>query len=312
MARLWQARVVLISCCAIITYILVCKYQPGKETGGKRSEPRRLDSAPADSGSRGFLGHPPHSRPLGHQGALRHDAPGKQVGSSGVGGSFIKQILPVYGFGIFLYVLYILLKVANRKNLPVPNKLQNSEGNAQRKITDRQLEELEWKLTETEAALCSLTSKLSPLADRIGGSALEQQEMVVEHLRQLRTVVNGTRVVSEGDDLDQVAQESLQDEFKGDAAESDKPLMEQCEDGNVSAYDCALDQNGSSGHDDGCLMPQGFCVGEGWFEDGKVCNCGGDVGNEDREEQGNGVAHWDACKCTKSLLRKRVVPTNEV
>ena len=97
-----------------------------------------------------------------------------------------------------------------------------------------------------------------------------------------------------------------------DAAESAKPLMEQCEDGNVSAYDCALDQNVSSGHDDGCLMPQGFCVGEGWFEDGKVCNCGGDVGNEEREEQGNGVAHWDACERTKSLLRKRVVPTNEV
>ena len=52
-------------------------------------------------------------------------------------------------------------------------------------------------------------------ACRIGGSAVEQQEIVVEHLRQLRTVVNGTRVVSEGDDLDQVAQESLQDEFKG-------------------------------------------------------------------------------------------------
>uniref|UniRef100_UPI00358FB22F protein RIC-3 isoform X2 n=1 Tax=Myxine glutinosa TaxID=7769 RepID=UPI00358FB22F len=314
MTRLWQARVVLVSCSAIIVYILVCKYQPDREASGKQSEPRKLDGAPPDSGAGAFLGHPSHSRSLKHRGPVRHDVPGKQGGSSGGGGSFIKQIIPVYGFGIFLYVLYILLKVANRKNLPVPNKPENSEGNAQRKITDRQLEELERKLTDTETALRSLTSKLSPLADRIGGSALEQQEMVVEHLRQLRNVVNGARVVSGGDEMDQGVRKSVQDDSKGGAAESDDLLVEQCEDGNVSADDCAVDQDGSSGHDDGCLTPQDFCGGEGLFEDRKACNCGDDVGHEEVEEQCMQTMKsnaWDAGKPTESLLRKRVVPTIE-
>ncbi|XP_029379077.1 protein RIC-3b [Echeneis naucrates] len=115
---------------------------------------------------------------------------------AGTGGksNLAGQIIPVYGFGILLYILYILFKITSKGS----NK--SSEGrfpsvrseNMKRKITDFQLAQLQEKLRETELVMENIVLNAHHSPDRVKGVMADQEESLVQQLTEI------TRVMQEG------------------------------------------------------------------------------------------------------------------
>ncbi|NWI04220.1 RIC3 protein, partial [Tichodroma muraria] len=91
---------------------------------------------------------------------------GGSTGGSGRG--LVGQIIPIYGFGIFLYILYILFKLASKgRTTPAERKCPPATpGNMKRKITDYELTQLQERLRETEEAMEKLINRVGPMYDR--------------------------------------------------------------------------------------------------------------------------------------------------
>ncbi|XP_062433805.1 protein RIC-3 isoform X2 [Rhea pennata] len=88
--------------------------------------------------------------------------------SGGTGRGLVGQIIPIYGFGIFLYILYILFKLSSKgKTAAGERKCPPAvPGNMKRKITDYELTQLQEKLRETEEAMEKLINRVGPNSDR--------------------------------------------------------------------------------------------------------------------------------------------------
>ncbi|KAJ8340184.1 hypothetical protein SKAU_G00348170 [Synaphobranchus kaupii] len=116
----------------------------------------------------------------------------------GIGGggksNLMGQIIPIYGFGILLYILYILFKITSNGRITKPENrfpALKSE-NMKRKITDYELAQLQDKLRETEEVMERIVSKAGHSPDRIKSVSVEHEEKL---LRQLKEI---TRVMQEG------------------------------------------------------------------------------------------------------------------
>ncbi|KAK1335961.1 hypothetical protein QTO34_003761 [Cnephaeus nilssonii] len=98
-------------------------------------------------------------------------AKGSGGGTGGGGGSgrgLMGQIIPIYGFGIFLYILYILFKLSKGKTTAVNRKCSTTTpGDTFRKITNFELVQLQEKLKETEEAMEKLINRVGPNGERI-------------------------------------------------------------------------------------------------------------------------------------------------
>nr|XP_020449129.1 protein RIC-3-like [Monopterus albus] len=120
-------------------------------------------------------------------------ARGKGAGGGGKS-NLAGQIIPVYGFGILLYILYIVFKITSKGS----SKL--SEGrcasvrseNMKRKITDFELAQLQEKLRETELVMESIVSNAHHSPDRVTGVTADQEESLLQQLMEI------TRVMQEG------------------------------------------------------------------------------------------------------------------
>ncbi|XP_045049998.1 protein RIC-3 isoform X5 [Desmodus rotundus] len=145
---------------------------------GKRQEP-----PPAPEGKLGRF--PPmmhhHQAPLdgqtpaarvqrSHLAEAFAKARGSGGGTGGGGGSgrgLMGQIIPIYGFGIFLYILYILFKLSRGKTTAEDRKCPAATpGDACRKITNFELVQLQEKLKETEEAMEKLINRVGPNGGR--------------------------------------------------------------------------------------------------------------------------------------------------
>ncbi|XP_045681144.1 protein RIC-3 isoform X3 [Phyllostomus hastatus] len=197
-------------------------------TRGKRQEP-----PPAPEGKLGRF--PPmmhhHQAPLdGQSPAARVQrshlaeafakARGSGGGTGGGGGSgrgLMGQIIPIYGFGIFLYILYILFKLSRGKTTTEDQKCPTAApGNAYRKITNFELVQLQEKLKETEEAMEKLINRVGPNGGSRAQTVTSDQEKRLLH--QLREI---TRVMKEGRFIDRLTPEKEAEEA---------PYMEDWED----------------------------------------------------------------------------------
>ncbi|KAM5318869.1 protein RIC-3 isoform 2-T2 [Glossophaga mutica] len=195
---------------------------------GKRQEP-----PPAPEGKLGRF--PPmmhhHQAPLdGQSPAARVQrshlaeafakARGSGGGTGGGGGSgrgLMGQIIPIYGFGIFLYILYILFKLSRGKTTAEDRKCPTATpGNAYRKITNFELVQLQEKLKETEEAMEKLINRVGPNGGSRAQTVTSDQEKRLLH--QLREI---TRVMKEGRFVDRLTPEKEAEEA---------PYMEDWED----------------------------------------------------------------------------------
>ncbi|XP_066505981.1 protein RIC-3b [Hoplias malabaricus] len=137
------------------------------------------------------------------------EAIARAKGGSAAGGksNLAGQIIPVYGFGILLYILYIIFKITSRgKTSRTPENrfpVTRSE-NLKRKITDFELTQLQDRLRETEDMMERIVSRAqaqhgSP--HRVCPVSADQEEALLLQLREI------TRVMKEGRLLDEIPAE---------------------------------------------------------------------------------------------------------
>ncbi|KAF1408713.1 Protein RIC-3, partial [Spheniscus humboldti] len=128
--------------------------------------------------------------------------------TGGTGRGLVGQIIPIYGFGIFLYILYILFKLASkRKTIAGERKCPTAApGNMKRKITDYELTQLQEKLRETEAAMEKLINRVGPNCDSTQNVTTDQEKRLLQQLREI------TRVMKEGKFIDGISPEKEAEE----------------------------------------------------------------------------------------------------
>ncbi|KAM5223239.1 protein RIC-3 isoform 7-T7 [Hipposideros larvatus] len=146
-------------------------------------------------------------------------AKGSGGGTGGGGGSgrgLMGQIIPIYGFGIFLYILYILFKLSKGKTAEDRKCSTAAPGNTHRKITNFELIQLQEKLKETEEAMEKLINRVGPNGESRAQTVTSDQEKQLLH--QLREI---TRVMKEGKFIDRSTPEKEAEEA---------PYMEDWED----------------------------------------------------------------------------------
>ncbi|XP_077103281.1 protein RIC-3b [Siphateles boraxobius] len=152
--------------------------------------------------------HNPEARGAGVRGV------GTGVGVRGVGtavgtggkSNLAGQIIPIYGFAILLYILYILFKITSKGKTTQPAESRFTAVrslNTQRKITDFELAQLQDRLNETKDVIERIISSAS-VGTASAGAAVDEEQL----LQQLQEI---TRVMQEG---------RLVDSIPADTAES--------------------------------------------------------------------------------------------
>uniref|UniRef100_A0A8C1MIM1 Resistance to inhibitors of cholinesterase protein 3 N-terminal domain-containing protein n=1 Tax=Cyprinus carpio TaxID=7962 RepID=A0A8C1MIM1_CYPCA len=193
-------KLTLVSCVVLCVALLLPKMLLSR---GKRDTPH----------SEGPAGHfppmpqrPPVSEEQRHSGrhfSKAHNpeaiarAKGAGTGPSTGGKSNLAgQIIPIYGFGILLYILYILFKITSKGKTAKPPKSRftavRSE-NMKRKITDFELAQLQDRLNETKDVIERIISAASASSDSLGGAvAVDEEQQLLYQLQEI------TRVMQEG------------------------------------------------------------------------------------------------------------------
>ncbi|KAM8814965.1 protein RIC-3 isoform 2-T2 [Rhynchonycteris naso] len=141
---------------------------------------------------------------------------GAGTGGGGSGRGLMGQVIPIYGFGIFLYILYILFKLSKGKMTAEDRKCSTAApGNTYRKITNFELVQLQEKLRETEEAMEKLINGVGPNGERAQTVTSDQEKRLLHQLREI------TRVMKEGKFTDRPSPEKEAEEA---------PYMEDWED----------------------------------------------------------------------------------
>ncbi|XP_070619857.1 protein RIC-3 isoform X2 [Erythrolamprus reginae] len=144
-------------------------------------------------------------------------------GGSGTGRGLVGQVIPIYGFGILLYILYILFKLSSKGMVStVEHKCPPSTpGNKNGKITDYELAQLQDKLRETEQAMEKIINRVGPNCEsRSPNVTTDQEKRLLQQLREI------TKVMKEGKLIDSISPEKEAEEA---------PYMEDWEVNNGSA-----------------------------------------------------------------------------
>ncbi|KAB0348241.1 hypothetical protein FD754_013098, partial [Muntiacus muntjak] len=132
---------------------------------------------------------------------------GGGAGGGSGGRGLMGQIIPIYGFGIFLYILYILFKLSRGKSTPEDRKCPTATpGNTRRKITNFELVQLQEKLKETEEAMEKLINRVGPNGERAQTVTSDQEKRLLHQLREI------TRVMREGKFIDRSTPEKEAEE----------------------------------------------------------------------------------------------------
>ncbi|KAI7811607.1 hypothetical protein IRJ41_005059 [Triplophysa rosa] len=136
-------------------------------------------------------------------------AKGAGTGASTGGKSNLAgQIIPIYGFAILLYILYILFKIMSKGKTTKPSENRVSavrSQNMKRKITDFELSQLQDRLNETKDVIESIISAASVCSHSVEGAVAGHDEQRL--LYQLKEI---TRVMQESQLVDQLPANSEQ------------------------------------------------------------------------------------------------------
>nr|XP_056707655.1 protein RIC-3 [Euleptes europaea] len=130
-------------------------------------------------------------------------------GGGGTGRGLVGQVIPIYGFGILLYILYILFKLSSKgKTVTAERKCPPSApGNMNRKITDYELAQLQDKLRETEEAMEKIINRVGPNCEsRAQNVTTDQEKRLLQQLREI------TKVMKEGKLIDGISPEKEAEE----------------------------------------------------------------------------------------------------
>lgn len=171
--------------------------------------------APQTEGPAGHFPPMPHRAPVsdeqhrsGRQFSRAHNteaiARAKGAGTgAGTGGksNLAGQVIPIYGFGIFLYILYILFKITSRGKTTKPPESRLSavrSQNMKRKITDFELAQLQDRLNETKDVIETIISSASVCSHSVGAVSGNEEQKLLHQLKEI------TRVMQEGQLVDEM------------------------------------------------------------------------------------------------------------
>ncbi|KAI5609673.1 hypothetical protein C0J50_5884 [Silurus asotus] len=203
-------KVTVVSCVCVCVALLLPKLL--LSGGGRGGGGGRRDPAGAEGGrfppmlQRKSVSVPP--RGAGGNSAHPPEAIARAKGSTGTmtKSNLAGQIIPVYGFGILLYILYIIFKITSKGK---GSKCEESRfpavrsENMKRKITDFELSQLQERLKETEEVMERIVSRAQ------SGNTLREECVSVDQeenlLLQLREI---TRVMQEGRLVDVIPSET--------------------------------------------------------------------------------------------------------
>ncbi|CAN9498902.1 unnamed protein product [Ophioblennius macclurei] len=171
--------------------------------------------APEGRGQRAAAAASGYSRAHNPEAIARAKGAGTGAGTGGKS-NLAGQIIPVYGFGILLYILYILFKITSKGNSkPSEGRFPSVRSeNMKRKITDFELAQLQEKLMETELVMEDIVSNAHHSPDRMKGVTADQEENLLLQLTEI------TRVMQEGQLVEgMTAEKKPQDSWEDDPEE---------------------------------------------------------------------------------------------
>ncbi|XP_013980157.2 protein RIC-3 [Salmo salar] len=194
-------KVTLVSCLVLCVALLLPKMllgggKKGAQTEGSGRFPPMVhrQMAPDSQGQRAAGSTRAHN--------TEAIARAKGGGGTGVGtggkSNLAGQIIPIYGFAILLYILYILFKITSKGKCAVPTEPRFPSvraENRKRKITDFELTQLQDKLRETEMVMERIVSKASYSPERVTGVSADQEERLLLQLREITRVMQEGRLV---------------------------------------------------------------------------------------------------------------------
>ncbi|KAF3855208.1 hypothetical protein F7725_023263 [Dissostichus mawsoni] len=170
MAMSMFQKVTLATCLVLCVALLMPKIllSRGRKDGADRPDgggnfPPKVNRQAAPEG-RGQKSASSFSRAQNTEANARAKGAGTGAGTGGKS-NLAGQIIPVYGFGILLYILYILFKITSKGN-------NNNNKQAFREpvpFTDFELSQLQDKLRETEMVMENIVSYANHSSDRWGG-----------------------------------------------------------------------------------------------------------------------------------------------
>ncbi|XP_076878742.1 protein RIC-3b [Brachyhypopomus gauderio] len=194
-------KVTLVSCLVLCVALLLPKTLL---SGGKRD-------APPSDGSAGQLSPMLHRKPERGPGGLfsrphNPEAIARAKGSTAARGksNLAGQIIPVYGFGILLYILYIIFKITSKgTSSQGPKNTRFSavrSENLKTKITDFELTQLQERLKETEDVMERIVSRAQThhhhgIPDSMGPVSVDQEEALLLQLREITRVMQDTQLL---------------------------------------------------------------------------------------------------------------------
>ncbi|KAK5901777.1 hypothetical protein CesoFtcFv8_007102 [Champsocephalus esox] len=203
MAMSMFQKVTLATCLVLCVALLMPKIllSRGRKDGADRPDgggnfPPKVNRQAAPDG-RGQKSASSFSRAQNTEANARAKGAGTGAGTGGKS-NLAGQIIPVYGFGILLYILYILFKITskgnnNNNNKPAESRFPSVRSeNIKRKISDFELSQLQDKLRETEMVMENIVSYANHSSDRVAGVTADQEESLLQQLTEI------TRVMQEG------------------------------------------------------------------------------------------------------------------
>ncbi|XP_011487669.2 protein RIC-3-like isoform X2 [Oryzias latipes] len=108
------------------------------------------------------------------------------------------QVIPVYGFGILLYILYIMYKLTCNKKTNRSGGFITNANTSNKKITDYELARLQERLLQTERKLDRLVSGKSQFSSsrrrRSKTSISKKEEKLLRQLRQITLLMQDGRL----------------------------------------------------------------------------------------------------------------------
>ncbi|XP_066556982.1 protein RIC-3 isoform X1 [Amia ocellicauda] len=283
-------KVTLVSCFVLCISLLLPKIllsrskkevgQP--EAGQGRFSPMMHRQKTSESQSQWVSGShfpkAPHTEPIAK-------AKGNGAGGSGGGrSSFMGQIIPIYGFGIFLYILYILFKITSKgKNTQPDHRFPALKTeNMKRKITDFELAQLQEKLKETEEVMERIVSKVGHNPEGIKSVTSEHEEKLLHQLKEITRVMQEGRLI-EGISPEEEAEDVPYNEDWEGYPEETYPIYEEPASRRQTYDTIVLDRL-----DTDCPTPEEVAERMGDTEDleSEECYSLGPLGENDMERKG--------------------------
>ncbi|XP_029952507.1 protein RIC-3b isoform X2 [Salarias fasciatus] len=221
-------KVTLATCLVLCVALLLPKMllSRGRKDAAERPEGRfppmmHRQMAPEGRGQRAAAAGSGYSRAHNPEAIARAKGAGTGAGTGGKS-NLAGQIIPVYGFGILLYILYILFKITSKgSSKPSEGRFPSARSeNMKRKITDFQLAQLQEKLMETELVMEDIVSNAHHSPDRMKGVTADQEENLLLQLTEI------TRVMQEGQLVEGMAAEKKQQDSWEDDPEESGPYWE--------------------------------------------------------------------------------------